>query len=58
MTRVKNIGNYAFKIRLKQKNKVIKTQPLLTGYREIGGEIESVVGQNRAVSNGTARAVM
>jgi len=47
-----------FKIRLKRKNKVIKTQPLLTGYREIAGEIESVVGQNRTDSNDTARAVM
>ena len=58
MTRIKNIGNYTSKIRLKRKNEVIKTQPLLTGYREIGAEIGSVVGQNRTDSNGTARAVM
>jgi len=57
MMRIKNIENYKFKIRLKRKNKVIKTEPLLTGYREIGGEIESVVGQNRTDSNGTVRAV-
>jgi len=58
MTRIKNIGNYASKIRLKRKNKVIKTEPLLTGYREIGGEIGSVVGHNRTDCSGTARAVM
>jgi hypothetical protein len=46
------------KIRLKRKNKVIKTQLSLTGYRETELEIESVVGQNRRDSSATVGAVM
>jgi hypothetical protein len=55
---VKKIRKYKFEIRLKQKNKVIKTRHSLTGYREIELEIESVVGQNRRDSSATVGAVM
>jgi hypothetical protein len=43
VTQIKTIGKYKFKIRLKRKNKVTKTQPLLRGYRQIKLETDSFV---------------